>query len=129
MGYEEEMITIVGWIYILAVSLLLACAELLILNYWRKPINQLKSEELNKENHVEGNALVLNSKSEYEIGKNILLNRFAFVMIALGYVFGIIGDLQNCCRLCVALCVIVLSLLFAYIAEKVAKRKANDKSN
>ena len=123
---EEEMLTIAGWIYILAVSLQLAGAELLIWNYWSKPIKQLKSEGLDKENHVEGSVLILNSKSEDEIGKNIWLNRFAFVMIALGYVAGIFGDLQNCSRLCVALCVIVLSVLFAYIAEKVAKRKAND---
>lgn len=123
---KEEMLTIAGWIYILSVSLQLAGAELLIWNYWSKPIKQLKSEELSKENHVEGSVLIINSKSEDEIGKNIWLNRFAFVMIALGYVAGIFGDLQNCSRLCVAFCVIVLSVLFAYIAEKVTKRKAND---
>ena len=86
----------------------------------------MKSEELDKENHVEGGVLTINSKSENEIGKNIWLNRFAFVMIALGYVAGIFGDLQNCSRLCVAFCVVVLSVMFAYIAEKVTKRKAND---
>ena len=129
MNGVREMITIAGWIYILAVSLQLAGAELLIWNYWSKPIKQLKREELSKENHVEGSVLIINSKSEDKIAKNIWLNRFAFVMIVLGYVAGIFGDLQNCSRLCVALCVIVLSVLFAYIAEKVAKRKANDKSN
>lgn len=120
------MLTIAGWIYILSVSLQLAGAELLIWNYWSKPIKQLKSEELDKENHVEGSVLSINSKSEDEIGKNIWLNRFAFVMIALGYVAGIFGDLQNCSRLYVAFCVILLSVLFAYIAEKATKRKAND---
>ena len=126
MNGVREMITIAGWIYILAVSLQLAGAELLIWNYWSKPIKQLKREELSKENHVEGSVLIINSKSEDKIAKNIWLNRFAFVMIVLGYVAGIFGDLQNCSRLCIALYVIVLSVLFAYIAEKVTKRKAND---
>lgn len=122
MNGVREMITIAGWIYILAVSLQLAGAELLIWNYWSKPIKQLKSEELSKENHVEGSVLIINSKSEDEIGENIWLNRFAFVMIALGYVAGIFEDLQNCSRLCVAFCEIVLSVLVEYIVEKVAKK-------
>ena len=39
----REMITIAGWIYILAVSLQLAGAELLIWNYWSKPIKRKHS--------------------------------------------------------------------------------------
>lgn len=45
-------------------------------------------------------------------------------MIALEYIAGIFGDLQNCSRLYVALDVIGLSVLFAYITEKVAKKKS-----
>ena len=73
---------------------------------------------MDKENHVKGSVIIINSKSEDEIGKNILLNRFAFV-----YVSGIFGDLKDCCRFYVALCVIILSVLFAYIAEKVTKKE------
>lgn len=108
---------------IIAVALQLAGAELLIWNYWSKPIKQLKSEEMDEENHVKGSVIIINSKSEDEIGKNILLNRFAFVMIAFVYVAGIFGDLKDCCRFYVALCVIILSVLFAYIAEKVTKKE------
>ena len=59
-------------------------------------MHELISVSLEKETHVDGEILFLGSKSENEIMKNIWLNRFAFLMIAIGYVVGIFGDLQNC---------------------------------
>lgn len=117
------LITIPGVVYIIAISLQLAGAELLIMNYWSKPISKLRKEELDKETHVDGEALVLGGRSENEIEQNIWLNRFAFLMIAIGYIVGIFGDLQNCCKWFVAFWVLVVSVIFACVSNVVATRK------
>ena len=68
------ILTLEGIIYILAISLQLAGAELLIMNYWRKPAEKLKKEELNRETHFDRKMVLLGSRSENKILKNILLN-------------------------------------------------------
>lgn len=115
-------ITIEGIIYIIAISLQLAGAELLIMNYWSKPIEKLKKEELEKEVHVDEETLFLGGRSENEIMKNIWLNRFAFLMIAFGYVVGIFGDLQNCNKWIVVTGVVVLSIIFALALNSISEK-------
>lgn len=116
------MITQEGFIYILAISLQLAGAELLIMSYWSKPIAKLQEEELNKEAHIDGETIVLDSRTKTEIVGNIWLNRFAFLMIAIGYVVGIFGGLQNCCKWFVAFWVLVVSVEMACVANWAANR-------
>ena len=119
------MITVEGLIYIFAIAFQLAGAELLIMNYWGKPISILKKQELDKETHVEEETLVLRCETESEIVSNIRLNRIAFIMIAIGYVVGIFGDVQNSCKWFVAICVIILSVLLALAGNKIAERKSS----
>lgn len=111
-----------GIIYIVAISLQLAGAELLIMNYWSKPIEKLKKEELDKEVHIDGGTLFLGGRSENEIMKNIWLNRFAFLMIAFGYVVGIFGDLSNCSKWIVLLNIVLLSVVLASIAYNISAK-------
>lgn len=119
------VITAEGVVYIVAIALQLAGAELLIMSYWGKPISVLKKQELQKQTHFEGEeCLFIGTKTEPDIVENIWLNRFAFLMIAIGYVLGIFGDVQNSCKWLVAICVIVLSVMVAMVANKVAKSKS-----
>lgn len=111
--------TIEGTIYVLAISLQLAGAELLILNYWSKPIESLKKEEIKKGIHFDGDTVFLGYRSENEITNNILLNRWAFIMIAVGYLVGIFGDLQNCSKWIALLGVVVLSVVLAWITNNI----------
>lgn len=115
------LITTEGAIYVIAIALQLAGAELLIMSYWSKPLRKLKEEALRKESHYEDEGcLFIGTRTESEIVENILLNRFAFLMIALGYVIGIFGDVQNSCKWVVAVCVIILSVMIAFVVNKVA---------
>lgn len=113
-------------VYILASSLQLAGAELLIVNYWRLPLKQLVEIELNKQPHVKDEStFCLGGENEPEISRNILLNRFAFVFIALGYLFGVFGDMQDYCRWFVAFWVLVISVMITlstnYVVGKMIK--------
>ena len=119
-------IAIEGIIYIVAIAFQVAGAELLIMNYWGKPISILKKQELDKETHVEGETLVEECRTESDIVRNICLNRTAFIMIAIGYLVGIFGDVQDSCKWFVAICVFVLSVLLALVGNKLAKRKRQD---
>ena len=115
------MISFEGFIYIVAIAFQLAGAELLIMNYWGKPINILKKQELDKETHPEEETLVIECRTEPEIVSNIRLNRAAFIMIAIGYLVGVFGDVQDSCKWFVVACVIVLSVLLAFVGNKMAE--------
>lgn len=122
-------------VYILAISLQLAGAELLIVNYWRLPLKQLIEIELNKQPHVgeEETILYTGGESELEISRNILLNRFAFVFIALGYLFGVFGDMQDYCRWFIAFWVLVISVMITlstnYVVGKMIKSMLDKNGN
>lgn len=114
--------TIEGIIYVIAISLQLAGAELLILNYWSKPIEKLKKEEIDKGIHFDGDAVFLGYRPENEITKNILLNRWAFIMIAIGYLVGIFGDLHNCSKWIALLGVVLISIVLAWTANSISTK-------
>lgn len=121
-------------IYILAISFQLAGAELLIVNYWRLPLEQLVEIELNKQPHVKDEStFCLGGENKLEISRNILLNRFAFVFIALGYLFGVFGDMQDYCRWFVAFWILVISVMITlstnYVVGKMIKLMLDKNGN
>lgn len=113
-------------IYILAISLQLAGAELLIVNYWRLPLKQLVEIELNKQPHVKDEStFCTGGENETQISRNILLNRSAFIFIAIGYILGVFGDMQDYCRWFVVFWVLVISVMITlstnYVVGKMIK--------
>lgn len=118
------------YLYIFSICLQVAGAEILILNYWKMPsASKLAKKELESKYDFGDIDEEDDSKDYFEEIKTILINRIAFIKIALGYLIGIFGNLNdNTNRGCIFLIVLVISFLICggsyYVASLCAKKRA-----
>lgn len=114
-------------IYIIAVSFQVSGALLLIVQFWCIKIKKGIEENKKKETHVEGETLVLGKTqpTSFEYTNNVWLNRFAFVLIALGYLLGVFGNIEMSNRFFILFWIILSSsflvALFVSISKKLGK--------
>ena len=84
-------------IYILAISLQVTGAVLLIIKYWEKTIKKHLDDLYKKQNHVKDGGLYIGNAapSDYEYTYEIVISRMAFIYLAIGYLTGVIGEKGN----------------------------------
>ena len=124
-------------VYIMAISLQLAGAIVLIENFWGGKLQEATIKALAGEEAklhwcevLEGNKTVVtySPKETQAAATKVLRNRFAFMYIATGYVTGVIGDRGD--KLIDFVAIIVVSvglwLLCRCGTEAIAKYKFND---
>ena len=123
------------WIYVIAISLQLTGASLLILKYWFGSVAQQLKEISKKRTKVIESTLVLgdNVPNDYEFVKELWLSRIAFVCIAMGYVVGVFGNIENYNRWkimwAVIICSIILTGISYFMAYRLAKKYKKNKTN
>ena len=127
-------------IYVIAISLQLAGALLLLVNATStKRDNLIKSFAKSRIIYRDGDTKELSYNVDAFKGlyRNIYLNKFAFAYISLGYFIGIFGDISAASKIIVLFCVAVVAfidLLGAYFVvdkicmqrEKVTKKITNE---
>lgn len=86
------------WIYILSISLQVAGAICLIMNYWgnvkeKVILSYYVGGEIPK---VQDNNMVLLKKEKLQLcAKDIYMNRFSFICIIIGYGIGLFGNITD----------------------------------
>lgn len=115
-------------LYIIAISTQLSGAILLIVQFWSIRIRKGIEENKKKETHVEDGNLILakTQPTPFEYTNNVWHNRFAFILIALGYLVGIFGSIENTSKIKIMIWVIISSVILVtflvLIAKKLAKK-------
>ena len=119
------------WIYIISISFQLSGAVLLIIKYCFVSIPKAMAEKEKKEHRVVGEQVFLApaQPTTPEIKENIWLNRFAFSLIALGYLISVFGSINESSR-CLAFWLIIvfstiLTLPFYLLSKKLSHRGDN----
>lgn len=116
-------------IYIIAISFQVSGALLLVVQFWCISIKKGIEENKKKETHLEGNTIVMGrtQPTPFEYTKNVWLNRFAFVLIAMGYLLGVFGSIEISNRFTILFWIVlsssILVALFAFISNILGKAK------
>lgn len=101
-------------IYIIAISLQLAGAVILIINYCRNTHNQIIDRYFPGSNLVERDNkdnIVLEKERVQEVVREIFMNRCAFFYIGAGYIVGIYGEAGKTNKCIISILVIIGSFL------------------
>lgn len=116
-------------LYILAISLQLAGALILICHYMRNTEKQIKDSYFCQDAIVETeNGKVKLRKEKVRIkAAEIYINRFAFGYIAIGYFFGIFGDIEDRNRGLIVFLIAIMTILLMAIGLRCQRRMANKK--
>ena len=123
-------LTFCEWIYIVSISFQLSGAVLLLIRYSFKNIEKGMLENKLKETRGDGETLILGKTqpTSIEYTENVWLNRIAFALITLGYLFGVFGD-NNGTKIVFFAWILILSSAITTIVVLFAHRKAMSKSN
>ena len=119
-------------VYVFAISFQLSGAVLLIFQFWGIRIKKGIEENKRNETHVENETLFIGKTqpTPFEYTKNIWLNRFAFILIAIGYLLGVFGSIENYSKWFILLYIALLSTfivsLFYFISKKLGKSMENN---
>ena len=91
---EYEYINMSELIYVVAISLQLAGAVLLINKYWEKKLQKQVDALWLKQNHMTGKTIHIGdaAPTNVEYALEVILSRIAFVYLALGYLLGVCGE-------------------------------------
>ena len=106
-------IAVSEWVFIIAVAFQLSGALLLIFNRSIISIQGKVNEAKEKETKVTGELITFGTTqpSEKEIKEDVWMNRIAFGLIAMGYIFSIWAELVNTSRWIIFLFVILTSIV------------------
>lgn len=107
-------------IYIIAISLQLAGAVILIINYCRNTHNQIIDRYFPGSNLVERDNkdnIVLEKERVQEVVREIFMNRCAFFYIGAGYIVGIYGEAGKTNKCIISILVIIGSFLLIVLGE------------
>lgn len=136
LSYKDIIInlfTIETWIYIFAISLQVAGAICLIINCWgnvkkKVILTYYAGGELPK---AQDNDMVrLKRERLQSCAKDIYMNRFAFICIAIGYGCGLCGEITECTNkfyvliAIIAFCILIICLgyvIAVYVSKKAYK--------
>lgn len=107
-------------VYILAISLQMAGALLLIISFWGKTRQRIIDGYFS--GHVLGwieddDCVTITRDDLISCVCRIYDNRAAFVFIAIGYVLGVLSNSYSCNKWIMALCVIISSVLFVLVEK------------
>lgn len=88
------------FIYIMAISLQLAGALVLVVNFWNGKLKNTVAKGLKDEESVlhwievdeDSQSITYSPEEQQKVANRVLRNRFAFIYIAIGYLLGVIGD-------------------------------------
>lgn len=114
-----NLFTCETWIYILAISLQVAGAICLIINYWgnvkeKVIMTYYAGGEIPKAQ--DNNMVRLKRERLQSCAKDIYMNRFAFICIAIGYGLGLYGEItENTNKLNALLAIILFCILIICI--------------
>lgn len=129
-----NLFTVETWVYILSISLQVAGAICLIMNYWgnvkeKVILSYYVGGEIPK---AQDNNMVLLKKEKLQsCAKDIYMNRFSFMCIIIGYgigLFGNITDSSNKLHVLLAICLfcIILTCLGRSSSSLISKRAYKD---
>ena len=107
-------------IYTIAISLQLAGAVILIINYCRNTHNQIIDRYFPGSNLVERDNkdnIVLEKERVQEVVREIFMNRCAFFYIGAGYIVGIYGEAGKTNKCIISILVIIGSFLLIVLGE------------
>ena len=127
-------LTLTELLYVLAVSLQLSGALLLILRYWLQSVKDQVTESREKESRVEDSLLILGQTqpSVSELTENIWLNRFAFVCLFLGYLLGVWGEIMSSSKTLIFIWILCATLVITFVlffgSRIIARRYCNGKT-
>ena len=113
--------TVISWLYIISVSFQLSGAVLLLIKHTFVSINKRVIENKLREPHVENETLIIEDTqpSPSETAENIWLNRISFALIALGYLIGVWGVIDNSQRLEAFIWIILLSTVIVIFLDMI----------
>lgn len=110
--------------YIFSLSLQIAASGILVVNYWRE-LNVLKLAYSNLETEDDFGDIDIGEENYLGEEKHkILINRFAFIELLLGYILSIWGEVENKNKNMVALIVIILAIIIGGITLFVTRKYA-----
>lgn len=112
-------------IYIIAISLQLAGAVILIINYCRNTHNQIIDRYFPGSNLVERDNkdnIVLEKERVQEVVREIFMNRCAFFYIGAGYIVGIYGEAGKTNKCIISILVIIGSFLLCVMLDVVLRK-------
>lgn len=119
-----NLLTCETWVYILSISLQVAGAICLIMNYWgnvkeKVILTYYAGGEIPK---AQDNDMVLLKKERLQsCAKDIYMNRFSFVYIIIGYAIGLFGNItDNSNRLCVLLAIVLFCTILTCICRSLS---------
>lgn len=115
-------------IYIIAISLQLAGAVILIINYCRNTHNQIIDRYFPGSNLVERDNkdnIVLEKERVQEVVREIFMNRCAFFYIGAGYIVGIYGEAGKTNKCIISILVIIGSFLLNSVFTSVSTYSTN----
>lgn len=117
--------------YVLAISLQLAGALLLIIRYSVTPMKTQLRDAHEKASHVDEaeETISIGSPVDSEVIEEIRLNRLAFIFIAVGYLFGIWGEPFDVSKWLITGLVILLTIIEVAIGKACSKRASKKPSH
>lgn len=112
------------YIYVMAISLQLAGAVMLIVSYWFVSIKKQLDLLNKKKTRLENETLIIGQTqpSNTEFVQQICQNRIAFIYIAIGYLVGIFGNLNDARRITILLLVLVIAFVFTIIGLLISRK-------
>jgi hypothetical protein len=118
-------------VYIISISFQLSGAILLIIKYGFVSIPKAIAEKEKKEHRVVGEQAILapTQPSTSEIKENIWLNRFAFWLIAIGYLISVFGSINESSRCLAFWLIILLSAILTVPLFLLSKKLSNRGDN
>lgn len=117
--------------YVLAISLQLAGALLLIIRYSVTPMKTQLRDAHEKASHVDEaeETISIGIPVDSEVIEEIRLNRLAFIYIAVGYLFGIWGESFDVSKWLITGLVILLTVIEVAIGKAHSKRASKKPSH
>lgn len=133
IGIIIKLFTYETWIYILSISLQVAGAICLLINYWgnvkkKVILTYYAGGEIPKAQ--DNNMVRLKRERLQSCAKDIYMNRFAFICIAIGYGLGLYGEITeytnklNALLAIILFCILIISIgcgICVLVSKKVYK--------
>ena len=119
-----KLFTCETWIYILSISLQVAGAICLIMNYQgnvekKVILSYYASGEISKAQ--DNNKVLLKKDRLQSCAKDIYTNRFSFICIIIGYGIGLFGNItDSSAKLYVILAICLFCITFTYTGQKLS---------
>lgn len=119
-----KLFTCETWIYILSISLQIAGAVCLIINYWGNVEKKViliyyAGREIPKAQ--DNNKVLLKKDRLQSCAKDIYMNRFSFICIIIGYGINLFGNITDgSSKLYILLVIILFCIAFTYTGQKLS---------